>query len=383
MSKIDANPIIYIDITDYSPFDDVEVIKVVEPPVVIDLTQEDQTTNVRLTLDKCKTVDVNLVSPEAPARDPAKKRSGESGEMADVEKLNPSKRHGKNQPNGSDLTSGKMVSTSAKKSEPRGENCQLKAKHKKVAEKIDVLVAAWYTLSAAEKQKGHYFQPDENEIPNALSKAAQKIRDFGTEDVSMLNQSGIQSYFWCGGQQRNFVAWIIFEIIHNKGKYCLTKTVIHSPNMRTTSDDLIIGPVWKEKVGEYDRWNNSPSPKDLDNEHVFLENLKIAKFVYATALDSKATYDAEVEKNSALKDIAHGNHKTLAKAAKAINNFTRTRVSFLTAKGLVKKLKSVGNLTACRIIHLIKNEGVFEPSTVDWVDLRTKRFSIKHFEGDQ
>ena len=91
MSKIDANPIIYIDITDYSPFDDVEVIKVVEPPVVIDLTQEDQTTNVRLTLDKCKTVDVNLVSPEAPARDPAKKRSGESGEMADVEKLNPSK----------------------------------------------------------------------------------------------------------------------------------------------------------------------------------------------------------------------------------------------------------------------------------------------------
>ena len=214
-------------------------------------------------------------------------------------------------------------------------------------------------------------------------KAAQKIRDFGTEDVSMLNQSGIQSYFCCGGQQRNFVAWIIFEIIHNKGKYCLTKTVIHSPNMRTTSDDLIIGPVWKEKVGEYDRWNNSPSPKDLDNNHVFLENLKIAKFVYATALDSKATYDAEVGKDSTLKDIAHGNHKTLAKAAKAINNFTRTRVSFLTAKGLVKNLKSVGNLTACRIIHLIKNEGVFEPSTVDWVDLRTKRFSIKHFEGDQ
>ena len=68
------------------------------------------------------------------------------------------------------MTSGKMVSTSAKKSEPRGENCQLKAKHKKVAEKIGVLVAAWYTLSAAEKQKGHYFQPDENEIPNALSK---------------------------------------------------------------------------------------------------------------------------------------------------------------------------------------------------------------------
>ena len=101
--------------------------------------------------------------------------------MADVKKLNPSKRHGKNQPNGSDLTSGKMVSTG---------NCQLKAKHEKVAEKIGVLVAAWYTLSAAEKQKGHYFQPDGNKIPNALSKAATRdthIQEYNEKLLVMWN----------------------------------------------------------------------------------------------------------------------------------------------------------------------------------------------------
>ena len=202
-------------------------------------------------------------------------------------------------------------------------------------------------------------------------------------NARFLNQFGLHQSFFHGHTYANYSAWLLYNLIHNRGRYSLRRKVLNSEMF--INPDFFTVPTWTNPVGREHFWTDSLPVEAMTAENVAAYNLTISGYINDVTDDANRVYSSiKREHGQEFFDVARGGYNiaSLRAAAAGLRGLV-VRADLLNERGLQNMLgRRVGPVTAKRIIHLINNQGEFERAKVTWIDYTSKRFRMDIFRPE-